>query len=108
MEVFRRTWAEIDFCPNGGESCAMTHARTLAALDDIAARHPDETAVAATHGGVISCLLRSLDDAMSMDDAFAIRMPAVYVLAQHDGTWSVVDREQSCPLPTRRRLGSMS
>ena len=95
LEVFRRTWLDADHCPDGGESRRATQQRALAALDDIADRHPREAAVASTHGGLIACLLRSFDDAMPFDEALAIPMPAVYALERREGVWRISDQESN-------------
>lgn len=91
--MFRRTWLDADHCPDGGESRRATQQRALAALDDVADRHPGETAVASTHGGLIACLLRSFDEAMPFDEALAIPMPAVYALERRGGVWRISDQQ---------------
>lgn len=50
---------DLHFTPGGsGESLAQLHARVLDALLGLASRHPGETVVAVTHGGVLDCAYR--------------------------------------------------
>ncbi|MDH7479594.1 MAG: alpha-ribazole phosphatase [Syntrophomonadaceae bacterium] len=43
--------------PPGGESLGEVRTRALAAIKEIQARHPEDTVVVVTHGGVIAMLL---------------------------------------------------
>ena len=76
LDVFRRTWQDIDFRPHGGESRRTTQDRALAALEDLLQQHPDEMVVASTHGGLLGCLLRALDGQLSFDEALSMPMPS--------------------------------
>ena len=69
------TWAEIesrhpqdatawrkrvpDFSPPGGESLLQLRERVVAAVDEIAARHPGEQLLLVAHGGVLDILYRA-------------------------------------------------
>jgi 2,3-bisphosphoglycerate-dependent phosphoglycerate mutase len=69
------TWAEIealhpqdalawrkrvpDFAPPGGESLLQLRERVVAAVDEIAARHPGEQLMLVAHGGVLDILYRA-------------------------------------------------
>jgi probable phosphoglycerate mutase len=69
------TWAEIeahhpqdalawrqrvpDFAPPGGESLLQLRERVIAAVDDLAARHPGEQVMLVAHGGVLDILYRA-------------------------------------------------
>ena len=69
------TWAEIeahhpedalswrkrvpDFAPPGGESLLQLRERVVAAVDEIAARHPGEQLMLVVHGGVLDILYRA-------------------------------------------------
>lgn len=69
------TWAEIetqhpeealawrkrvpDFAPPGGESLLQLRERVVAAVDEIAARHPGELLMLVAHGGVLDILYRA-------------------------------------------------
>ena len=46
--------------PPGGESQAQLMARVAAALDDIAARHPESTVAVFSHGGALSAYMEHL------------------------------------------------
>jgi probable phosphoglycerate mutase len=69
------TWAELearypeestawrkrvpDFAPPGGESLLQLQARVVAAVNELAARHPGEQLLMAVHGGVLDILYRA-------------------------------------------------
>lgn len=69
------TWAELetqfpedtlawrkrapDFAPAGGESLLQLNARVVAAVTDIAGRHPGEHILIVAHGGVLDALYRA-------------------------------------------------
>ena len=60
LDAWRR-WRERepDFeLPGGGESLRAFHARVRAVLLEIASRHPGQTVIAVTHGGVLDCAYR--------------------------------------------------
>ncbi len=48
-----------DFGPEGGETLAAFHARSVACATRLAARHPGETIALVAHGGVMDCLYRA-------------------------------------------------
>ena len=70
-----RTWAELeaqhpveatawrqrvpDFAPPGGESLLQLQARVVAAVTELAARHPGEQVLVVAHGGVLDILYRA-------------------------------------------------
>lgn len=47
-----------DFAPPGGESLLQLQARVLAAVNELAARHPGEQVLMVAHGGVLDMLYR--------------------------------------------------
>lgn len=49
---------EPHFAPPGGESLLQLQARVLATVSELAARHPGEQILMATHGGVLDMLYR--------------------------------------------------
>jgi len=59
-DAWRRWRArEPDFeLPGGGETLRGFHARVRAAMLEIAGRHPGQTVIAVTHGGVLDCAYR--------------------------------------------------
>ncbi|WP_414896458.1 histidine phosphatase family protein [Roseateles sp.] len=56
-EQWRRR--DADFGAEGGETLADFYQRSVAALTRIASRHPGQTIVIVTHGGVLDCLYRA-------------------------------------------------
>ena len=56
-----RRWRERDpdfALPGGGESLRVLHTRVASVLRELASRHPGETVVAVTHGGVLDIAYR--------------------------------------------------
>jgi probable phosphoglycerate mutase len=58
-EVLRWRQRYPDFGPEGGETLRDFYARAVAAVLDLAARHPGEQIAVVTHGGVLDCLYRA-------------------------------------------------
>lgn len=50
---------DADYAFEGGESTRQFHARVMVALSALAQRHPDQTLVVVTHGGVLDMVYRS-------------------------------------------------
>ena len=59
-DAWRRWRArELDYTlPGGGESLRALHARVASVLRELASRHPGQTVVAVTHGGVLDIAYR--------------------------------------------------
>jgi 2,3-bisphosphoglycerate-dependent phosphoglycerate mutase len=87
LGAYRRTWADLDFCPPGGESRRDTQDRALTVLEDLRQRHEGEVVVASTHGGFIGCLLRALNDDLSLEDVLRMPMPAIFSLEHREVAW---------------------
>ena len=47
-----------EYAPRGGESRRQRHERAIGVLEEIAARHPGETILVVTHGGIVDSLFR--------------------------------------------------
>ena len=58
-EARRLRHREVGFGPEGGETLASFHARSIASATRLAARHPGETIALVAHGGVLDCLYRT-------------------------------------------------
>jgi broad specificity phosphatase PhoE len=87
LDVFRRTWEDIDFCHQGGESRRTTQDRALAALQDLRLKHRGERVVGSTHGGLLGCLLLALDGKLRFEDALSMPTPAVFSLKHRNDRW---------------------
>jgi 2,3-bisphosphoglycerate-dependent phosphoglycerate mutase len=74
----RRGWSDLDHALPGGESSRGAQARVGAVLRDLAARHPDATIAAASHGNLIALALHAHDPSIGFDFWRAMPMPAVY------------------------------
>jgi 2,3-bisphosphoglycerate-dependent phosphoglycerate mutase len=87
LGVYRRTWEDVNFCPAGGESRSTTQKRALSVLSDIRQQHGGEIVVVSTHGGLIGCLLRSMNEHLPLDDVLRMPMPAVFTLKERGDGW---------------------
>ncbi len=58
--VAARRHDAIGFTPPAGESLGATHARVLAAINAVAAKHPAATVLVVTHGGPLRMLVAGL------------------------------------------------
>ncbi|MBQ9460606.1 MAG: histidine phosphatase family protein [Clostridia bacterium] len=56
-EMFRKRWADHDFCEEGGESIRSTQERNVAALNDILTNYAGETILVGTHGTALSTII---------------------------------------------------
>lgn len=74
----RRTWEDFDHALPGGESSRAAQARADRVLAGLAARHPGQTVVAASHGNLIALALNSRDESVGFEFWDAMEMPALY------------------------------
>jgi 2,3-bisphosphoglycerate-dependent phosphoglycerate mutase len=90
-DELRRSWADADYAPDGGESGRVAQRRAMAVLDLLRSRHVDGgRVIVASHGNLISLILQSLEPGVDVDFHLAMPMPAIYHL-QHDGIgWRVM------------------
>ena len=79
-----RAFADRRYTENGSESVDACAKRMQAAIYEI----EDETTLVASHGQAIAALLSSIDDAFTVADWRALRMPEVVVI-EH-GVWRLV------------------
>jgi 2,3-bisphosphoglycerate-dependent phosphoglycerate mutase len=81
LDHIRRSYEDMDHRPApGGESLRETQARALAALDDIMARGR-RLPIAASHGNLISAILRAADPAFGFEDWRALHNPDLFELS---------------------------
>jgi 2,3-bisphosphoglycerate-dependent phosphoglycerate mutase len=74
----RRSFADSDYAPAGGESSRQAGRRVGAVLDDVAARHRGQTVVCASHGNLLALALRRRDPEIGFEFWRAMPMPALY------------------------------
>jgi len=75
----------------GRESTESVLARALAALDDLAQRHPDDAIVVVSHGGVIGALIRRLTDERLPAPGMLILNGSAHMFEHRDGSLALVD-----------------
>ena len=82
LDHVRRSFAEPDYAIAGGESSRAAQRRVADVLAQIAARHPDETVVAGSHGNLIALALQLDDPSVGFEFWKAMPMPAVYAVSR--------------------------
>lgn len=71
-DMFRRRWADLDFCESDGECLRSVMDRNIAALNDILDAHKDENVMVGTHGTALSTILHYYDNSFGADDFMRI------------------------------------
>lgn len=74
------TWSDFDRAHPGGESSRAAQRRALAALRELARRHPSETVAVATHGNLLALLLNAFDPNVGFDFWRSLAFPDAYEL----------------------------
>ena len=87
-EVWQRSWSDLDFALEGGETSRACRARVVAAVDAIVARHAGETIGIASHGNAIALFLSHADPTFNVADASAIRTPEISRVVHRDGRYA--------------------
>ena len=84
--AIRLTWEDFELAfPSGGETNADALERAGRALASLRERHPGETVVVATHGNILTLLLRSLDPGRGFEFWRQISTPDLYRLTVAPG-----------------------
>jgi 2,3-bisphosphoglycerate-dependent phosphoglycerate mutase len=85
-------WANPTEALPGGESNLIAQRRGVAAIADLAARHPDETIAVGTHGNLLALILQHWQPAI--DHAFwqRLTMPDIYALTLGDAGEAQITR----------------
>ena len=71
-DMFRRRWADLDFCESDGECLRSVMERNIAALNDILDAHKDENVIVGTHGTALSAIFHYYDNNFGADDFLRI------------------------------------
>jgi len=78
-EAIRSSFDDPDLCLPGGESCRTVMARGRAAIDHILAQ-PQQISVIATHGNMMTLILRSFDPSFGFNTWEGLSNPDVFSL----------------------------
>lgn len=70
--MFRKRWADFDYCEENGESINMVQRRNIAALTDILKSNSGKNIVIATHGTALSSILNFYNPDFGCDDFLRI------------------------------------
>lgn len=89
-EAIRSSFDDLDLCFPGGESCRTVMARGRAAIDQILAQ-PQQVSVVATHGNMMTLILRSFDPLFGFSTWESLSNPDVFKLVQR-GTEVTISR----------------
>jgi 2,3-bisphosphoglycerate-dependent phosphoglycerate mutase len=87
-EVWRRSWADLSYAHEGGESSLVCRARIAAAVEAIVARHPGETIGLGSHGNAIGLFMNQVDPAFGVEEATRLRTPEILRVVHHDGRFA--------------------
>ena len=78
----RRSFDDLDYCADGGESSRTAQARGMSALR--AALASGERCVLVTHGNLLALMLKSIDASVGFDEWSTLSNPDVFVLRIDD------------------------
>ncbi len=87
-EVWRRSWEDFSFAPDGGESSWTCRERIAAAVGEIARRHPNETIALGSHGNAIGLFMHYVDPASGVKEASQLRTPEILKVVHENGRFS--------------------
>ncbi len=90
-EQVAASYADLDLCLPGGESCRTAMIRGVKALEDVI-RYGAFPAVVVTHGNLLTLLRKHFDEAIGLEEWQQLTNPDVYCL-RHERDQPVVVRE---------------
>jgi len=94
MDVLKRTYDDVDWVEEGGESSRTAAARGMALLEELWNRSEQHGAVV-THGNLLSLLIREYESSFGYEEWTKLSNPDVYVLER---------QRPDAGLPTIRRI----
>lgn len=77
-EIWQRSWADLGYTLDGGESSLVCRTRMVAAVQEIAERHPGEIIALGSHGYSIGLFLTTLAPTFGIEEASAMRTPDIF------------------------------
>ncbi len=86
--LLRQTWHDFSFAAPGGESSAAAQKRVMNAVQSLAATHPGEVVLAASHGNAIALYLNSFDRSFGYDGWATMKNPDIYRITVDEETAS--------------------
>lgn len=94
MDVLKRTYDDVDWVEEGGESSRTAAARGIALLEELWNR-PEQHGAVVTHGNLLSLLIREHEPSFGFEEWAKLANPDVYVLER---------QRPDTGLPTIRRI----
>ncbi len=76
-DVWQRSWADLSYALEGGESGLVCRSRMAGAVRAIAEDNPEGTVALGSHGYAIALLLTTLDPSFGVREASALRTPEI-------------------------------
>ena len=99
---------EAGFGPGGGEPLAAFHARSVAALTQLAARHPGQAIAVVAHGGVLDGLYRAaMHLALDAPRTWQLDNASINRLLYTGEVWTVVGWNDAAHLEGRGAAGAV-
>jgi 2,3-bisphosphoglycerate-dependent phosphoglycerate mutase len=98
----RRSFEDLDYCVEQGESTRSAQARAVPVLTEaLAAR---QRCVIVTHGNLLALLLKSIDPRLGFDDWAALSSPDLYVVRENGARFERLWRGGAARQPALRSL----
>ena len=67
-EMFRKRWADHNYCEEGGECLCSVERRNIEALEDILEKYSGSDVLVGTHGTALSVILNHYDKAFGVEE----------------------------------------
>ena len=83
-DVWRRSWEDLSFRLDGGESSHECRQRVMAAIDRIVANHRGRTLAIGSHGNALSLFLSAFTPGYGIEEASALRNPELLKVTHGD------------------------
>ncbi len=90
--AMRASWEDFDLVHPGGESSTAAQDRVFEAVSNLAARHPHETVLMASHGNVLGLLMHRFDSSFGYEFWQSFTWPDVVRITLMSGGLSLVER----------------
>ncbi len=86
-QLWQRSWEDLSYALEGGESSLACKARIASTVESIAGRHEGETLALGSHGNAIALFLHHVDPSVGIREASAIRTPEIVRVTRSQGAF---------------------
>lgn len=102
-DVLKRTYDDVDWAAEGGESSRIAARRALAVLEECWSR-PEPHGVVVTHGNLLSLIIRQYVPSFGYPEWARLSNPDIYVLRREHRQMDEGGRKEHEPIFSIRRL----